>query len=178
MANLLLSLMLVFLPLSFATVGGGQSALADIHRQVVEVHHWMTPAQFLDVFAIARMAPGPGSVLCTLIGWHVAGFWGAVVATLSIIGPTALLAYGVAHIWARFGGARWQRAIESGLRPVATGMILAAVYVLFRALEGGWAPRVVALASAAILFRTRVHPLVLLACGAGIVVMVHANQIA
>lgn len=56
-------------------------------------------------------------------------------------------------------------------------MILAATYVLFRALEGGWAPRVVALASGALLLKTRVHPLLLLACGAAIVVMVHGNQI-
>ena len=58
--------------LSIATIGGGQAIIADIQRQVVDVHHWMTAAQFVNDFAIARMAPG-GSLLATLIGWQVAG---------------------------------------------------------------------------------------------------------
>ncbi|MBZ4280762.1 chromate transporter, partial [Mycobacterium tuberculosis] len=89
------------------------------------VHHWMTATQFVNDFAIARMAPGPGSLLATLIGWQVAGFWGAVIATLALFGPTAFLIYGVAHLWRRHKGARWQIALEAGLRPVAAGMILA-----------------------------------------------------
>ena len=101
------------------------TALAAIQRQVVDQHHWMTGPQFLNAFAISRMAPGPGSLLATLIGWQVAGFWGAVAATLGIFGPTAVLVYGIAVLWRRHQGALWQRALEGGLRPVAAGMILA-----------------------------------------------------
>ena len=114
------------------------------------------------------MAPGPGSLLATLIGWQVAGFWGAVAATLGIFGPTAFLIYGVAHLWSRNPGARWQRALEGGLRPVAAGMLLASVYVLLEALEGGWAAVLVALASTALLVTTRINPLILLAAGAAL----------
>src|SRR5260370_458497 len=78
MQKLLLALAAVFAPLSLATIGGGQAVVADIQRQVVGVHHWMTAAQFLDAFAISRMAPGPGSLLVTLIGWDRAGFLGAI----------------------------------------------------------------------------------------------------
>ena len=98
MQSLPFSILLVFLPLSLVTIGGGQSAIADMHRQIVEAHHWMSAAQFVDAFAIARLAPGPGSLLATLIGWQIAGFWGAVAATAGIFGPTAFLIYGVAHI--------------------------------------------------------------------------------
>lgn len=155
----------VFVPLSLVTIGGGQSAVADIHRQVVSVHHWMTSGEFLDAFAISRMAPGPGSLLVTLIGWHVAGFWGAVVATLAIFGPTALLILLVAHLWSRHRGARWQIALETGLRPVAAGLILAAVYVLMLEMAGGWIARLIALLSTLILLTTRTSPLVLIAGG-------------
>ena len=61
----------------------------------------MTEAQFVDAFAIARMAPGPGTLLVTLIGWQVDGAWGALVASIGIFVPTALLVYGLARIWAR-----------------------------------------------------------------------------
>lgn len=166
MPLLIWTVLTVFVPLSLFTIGGGQSAVAEIHRQVVDVHHWMTAGQFLDAFAISRMAPGPGSLLVTLIGWHVAGFWGAIAATLGIFGPTAFLIYGVAHLWSRHEGARWQRVLESGLRPVAAGMILAATYVLLQSLDGGWTARIVALVATALLMATRVMPIVLIAAGA------------
>jgi chromate transporter len=164
----LLALFAVFAPLSLVTIGGGQAVVADIQRQVVDVHHWMSETAFVSDFAISRLAPGPGSLLVTLIGWQVAGIPGAIVATVAIFGPTAFLIYGVAHLWTRYRGARWQVAIEGGLRPVAAGMILAAVFVLLRSLEGGWLARSIAFASTGVLMTTRISPIPLLAAGAGI----------
>ncbi len=172
MGKLLLSLFAVFAPLSLATIGGGQSVVAGIEREVVGVHHWMTAAEFVNDFAISRMAPGPGSLLVTLIGWQVAGVAGAIVATIGIFGPTTFLIYGVAHLWKRHQGARWQKALERGLRPVAAGFILAAVYVLLRSLDGGWLARGIAFASTGVLMTTRINPLLLLAAGAGLFVAV------
>jgi chromate transporter len=85
--SLLLSLVTLFVPLSLVSVGGGQTLVAEIHRQVVDHHHWLTEIQFVDAFAISRMSPGPGTLLVTLIGWDVAGFWGAIVASLAIFVP-------------------------------------------------------------------------------------------
>jgi chromate transporter len=167
------SLFAVFAPLSLLTIGGGQATVAEIQRQVVDVHHWMTAQQFLDDFAISRLAPGPGSLLVTLIGWQVSGVWGAIVATLSMFGPTAFLIYGVAHLWRRHQGARWQLALEAGLRPVAAGMILAAVYVLFLSLEGGWAARAIAVLSTALVLRTRLNPVLLVIGGGALLVGLH-----
>ncbi|MCO5092941.1 chromate transporter [Bosea sp. (in: a-proteobacteria)] len=168
-----LGILLVFLPLSLVTIGGGQSAVADMHRQVVEVHQWMNAAQFVDAFAIARLAPGPGSLIATLIGWQIAGFWGAVAATAGIFGPTAFLIYGVAHLWSRYEGARLLRALERGLRPVAAGAILAASYVLVQSLDSGWLGRGTAIASTALLMLTPINPLLLIAAGAGSFVGLH-----
>jgi chromate transporter len=134
----------------------------------------MTTAQFINDFAIARMAPGPGSLLATLIGWQVAGFWGAVIATFALFGPTAFLIYGVALLWKRHKGARWQIALEAGLRPVAAGMLLATAYVLILGLEGGWIARTVAVVSTICVMRTRINALVLIGAGAAIFVALHA----
>lgn len=167
------SLLLVFLPLSVVTIGGGQSAIADMHRQIVEVHGWMSASQFVDAFAIARLAPGPGSLLATLIGWRIAGFWGALAATIGIFGPTALMIYGVAKLWSRYEGARLLKALERGLRPVAAGMILAASYILIGSLDSGWIGRGLALASMALLMATPVNPLLLIGGGAGCFILLH-----
>lgn len=175
MSSLLWSLFAVFAPLSFVTIGGGMATMADIQRQVVDVHHWMTASQFVDAFAIGRLAPGPGSLMVTLIGWHVAGFWGAMVAMLSLFTPTAVLIYTVAYLWRRHRGARWQRALETGLRPVAAGMILAAGYVLFISLTGGWLAKVLALLSTVVMMRSRINPMLIV--GGGAVIMMLAYSI-
>jgi chromate transporter len=166
----ILALLGVFAPLSLVTFGGGQAVVADYQRQVVEVHHWMTHAEFVNAFAISRMAPGPGSLLVTLIGWQVAGAWGALVASVAIFGPTAVLMLGVAQLWRRYRGALVLRAIEGGLRPVAAGMVLAAVYVLLRSLDGGWLARGLAFAATGVLMTTRIGPVPLLVLGAGVFV--------
>ena len=166
MRSVLGPLAALFVPLSLVSVGGGQTVVAAIHQGVVTNHHWLSEAQFVDAFAISRMAPGPGTLLVTLIGWQVAGVWGAVVASLAIFIPSALLVYGLARLWARYRGARWQLALEAGLRPVAAGMILASGLVLVEALEGGWLARGIALAATGLLLTTRVNPLLLLPLGA------------
>jgi chromate transporter len=165
-SHILLDLAAVFAPLSLATIGGGQAIIADIQRQVVEVHGWMTHAQFAADFAISRMAPGPGSLLVTLIGWQVAGLWGAVVATAALLLPSGFLVFGVTHLWGLYKGAAWQLALERGLRPVAAGMMLAAGWVLLKSLNGGPPARMIAVASLAMLLWTRISPFLLLLMGA------------
>ncbi len=174
MRSIALTLLAVFVPLSLVSVGGGQTVVADIHRQVVANHHWLTESQFVDAFAISRMAPGPGTLLVTLIGWDVGGLWGALVASIAIFVPSALLVYGIARLWARYRGARWQLALEAGLRPVAAGMILASGLVLIEALEGGWVARGIALASTGLLMVTKVNPIVLMAAGAVVFIALHS----
>ena len=67
-ARTLLGLAVVFAPLSLLSIGGGASLLAEIEHQSVAVHSWTTQREFADLFAISRAAPGPGTMLSTLIG--------------------------------------------------------------------------------------------------------------
>ena len=92
----LLALVLVFVPLSLLSIGGGASLLADMEYQSVTVHGWTTAREFADLFAISRAAPGPGTMLSTLIGWKAAGCAGAVTATVALYLPSSLLVYGAA----------------------------------------------------------------------------------
>ena len=115
-----LALLTVFVPFSLVSIGGGPSILAGIQHEAVDVHHWVTSREFVELFAISRAAPGPGSMLTTLIGWHVAGLTGAFVATLALFVPSSLLCYGVAAVWNRHRGKRWHSALERGSRRSAS----------------------------------------------------------
>lgn len=165
MITILLQLMRVFAPLSFLTIGGGQSIIPEIHRQSVEIHGWLSNQEFLDLFALSRLTPGPKSLLVTLVGWKAAGWAGALVASIAIFLPSALLIYYLATIWRRYEGTRMIRAIETGLLPIAAGMILAASGTILKAAQGGLWAWTTALACAAALLLSRINPLWLLAGG-------------
>ena len=161
-----LDLAQVFVPLSFLTIGGGQSVVADIHRQSVAGHGWMNDAQFMELFALSRLSPGPGSLLVTLIGWKAGGWIGALVASASIFVPSSLLVYALARLWGRHRESTWPRVVESGLAPIAAGMVLAAAFTVLRAADGGPLAWCVAALSAAALLFTEISPFLLLGGGA------------
>ena len=63
--------------MSLFAIGGGNSAVPEMHRFAVDVQHWLTDRQFGDSFALAQLTPGPNVIIVTLIGYHVAGVIGA-----------------------------------------------------------------------------------------------------
>ena len=161
----LLLLALVFLPLSLVSLGGGASILAPMHHQTIEVHRWLTQREFVDMFAISRAAPGPGAMMVALVGWKVAAWPGAIVATLAMFLPSSLVCFGAARIWNRARGSRLHAALESGLAPIGTGLVIAgAVAILQASATGplGWA---VAAAATLLLVWRSFHPLVVLLAG-------------
>ena len=170
--NPYLALILVFVPFSLVSIGGGASIFAGVQHQSVDVHRWVTAREFIDLFALARAAPGPGSMLITLIGWKVAGLSGAFVATAALFVPASVLCYVLARIWNAHRGKTWHKALEIGLAPIGTGLILAGAIAVLRLAGASTASVVVAGIVAAILgFRPRVHPLVLLAGGGAVFVL-------
>lgn len=121
----LLALIGVFAPLSLVAVGGGPSIFAGIQAQVVDVQKWMDAREFLHLFAISRAAPGPGTMISTLVGWHVGGFSGAVIGTLALFLPSSLLCFFMIRTWFRHQGKPWHNAVSKGLEPIGGGLILA-----------------------------------------------------
>jgi hypothetical protein len=76
----LLRLAGLFSLLSMLAFGGGAGVIPDMQRAAVDRYQWVTAGQFLDMFAISRAAPGPGSLIVVLIGLKVAGLLGAAVS--------------------------------------------------------------------------------------------------
>src|SRR5262249_56580698 len=95
----------------------------DSTRHAVDVEHWLTATEFTDIFAISQAAPGPSSLIVALIGFKVAGFWGALVAQLAMTLPAASLMLLVSRIWVASSGSTWHLALEHGLAPIAVGLI-------------------------------------------------------
>ena len=105
------ALFLHFLLLSFLAIGGTPTVLPDMHRYVVEVHHWMSSAQFATLYALAQVAPGPNVMYIPLIGWQVAGWAGVAATTLPLLVPAGTLTLLVGHLDAQHPQAALGRAL-------------------------------------------------------------------
>ncbi len=144
--------------MSLFAVGGANSAIPEMHRVAVDVHHWMTDKQFADVFAISQMSPGPNVLIVTLIGYSVAGVAGALVATLAMCGPTAIVAYYVSRLLARSTRSRWPAIIQAALVPLSIGLMGASGWILTQTSDRTWVAVLITLATAALAFATRLNP--------------------
>ena len=163
----LLLLVGVFAPLSVISIGGGPSVFAEMQRQAVDVHGWMTNRDYVDLFAISRAAPGPGSLIAALIGWKAAGLAGAVVAALALYVPSSILMYAAGRVWHRGGSGRLRVAVEAGLRPVAVGLVFAGAWRVLQADGGGLLQSATAVLTTFVMMG-RVSPYLVLGVAAGV----------
>jgi chromate transporter len=165
--NPLWTLALTFGVMSLFAVGGANSAIPEMHRVAVDVQHWMTDKQFADAFAISQMSPGPNVLIVTLIGYSVAGVFGALTATLAMCGPTAVLAYFVSRLLERSRHSRWPTIVQAALVPLSIGLMSASGLILALTSDRTWAAALISVATAVLAFATRLNPLwTLLAGGA------------
>ena len=165
----LVTLAVRFAMLSLLAVGGVTSVLPEVHRVAVDVHGWLTDAEFTQMFALAQANPGPNMLIVALIGWHVAGLPGALTATAAMVLPSCTLAYLVERLWQRVRGTPLRRAVEAGLAPITVGLVIATGWLVARgAPDTGWVAYAITAVTATVFMCTRVNPLWLLA-GAGAV---------
>ena len=170
--DVLWPLVVTLVGFSLSSFGGGPSIFAPLQHQAVEVQHWLDSREFVEIFAIARAAPGPGSLLVTLIGWKLDCWLGALIATLALFVPSSILCYGVARVWNRYRGQAWHAALENGLAPVGVGLIMAGVLAIGQLAGNGVLMWAVAVASAGVLlYRPKFSPVLLLCAGAAVFII-------
>lgn len=171
MSDTLVNLALLFanfLYISLLGVGGGILAVfPEVHRVVVDVYHWMTTQELTTALAIGQAAPGPNFLFVALIGWHVAGLAGAIVASFAAIGPTSAIAL---YVWqakerqAALGP--MGRAMRVGLMPVAAGLMTSTGLLLSTSVTYCWHQAAAILITLFIMIRVKLNPMWLIGAGA------------
>ncbi|MBQ7279332.1 MAG: chromate transporter [Bacteroidales bacterium] len=135
-----IELFFTFLKIGIFTFGGGLGMVALIQNEVVVKHHWMTLAEFTDIFAISQMTPGPvGINVATYAGYTAvlhAGYspaWavvGSLLASVAVILLPALLMVAVLRFLSAHRENRDVRNVMSALSLVVVGIVAAAALVL------------------------------------------------
>ena len=167
-----------FLTLSLMSVGGAISTTSEMHRFLVEQHHWLTQEQFNQSIALAQAAPGPNVLFVALMGWQVgmnagstgAALFGVLVTMVGIMTPSTVITYAAARWGHRNRDLRALRAFKQGMAPIVIALLLSTAWIMASSVGGDvlahWPLWLTAVISGLVIWRTRIHLLWLLAAGA------------
>ncbi len=123
----LLQLFWEFAKISLVCVGGGYASMPLIQAAVVDEYHWLSLSEFIDIFTISQMTPGPiGVNAATFAGMKIAGIPGAVCATMGFALPSLILCVLLARMFMKYGHLGAIHGILNGLRPAVVALIAAA----------------------------------------------------
>lgn len=156
---------LLFLRLGLTAFGGPAAHVAMMRDEVVERRRWLTAEQFLDLLGATNFIPGPNSTEMAIHVGHRRGGWpGLVVAGVCFILPAALLTYGFAWLYVRFGRLPAASATLYGVKPVIVAVVVQALFALGRTAIKNKTLAVLTLAAVA-MNATGVNELVVLSTG-------------
>lgn len=136
---------LAFAGLATTLFGGGLVMVPLLEGLIVDHLGWLSHAGFSAGLAASQLTPGPILGIATFTGMEVGGPAGALLATLGIYLPTALISVGVDSMAERLRGARAFQHAMVGVRCAVVGLIAGAAISLVLKLPAqglAWQPAV------------------------------------
>ncbi|MDR3539767.1 MAG: chromate transporter [Desulfosporosinus sp.] len=125
----ILKIFLSFFKISPLSFGGGFAMIPIIEDEVVRKQQWVTKEQIVDVFAIIQSLPGAIAVnAASLVGYQIAGVFGAIAAFLGVILPTFAIMIVFGAMLITYQHNFYVQAALQGIRPVVVAMIASAGY--------------------------------------------------
>ena len=159
--DVLAQILLFFTKAGAFVFGSGLAIIPFLQQGVVQQFGWLTEHQFLDAVAVAMITPGPVVITVAFIGFLVAGFPGAVMASIGIFLPVYLFTIIPAPWFKRHRDNPQLKAFVDGATAAATGAITGAVLVLGARAITDVPTAIIGLVSLVILWRFKVSEPVL-----------------
>ena len=158
----LAKLFTTFSGMSLMLFGGGYVIIPMIQEIVVNSYGWLTQNEFSNAIAMGQVTPGPILISAAFIGYKVQGIWGAIVSTVGIFFPPALLMVTLSHLLEHIKGSVVIQAALKGIRPAVIGMIFTAGYVVAQTAQIHWASLLIFAASLAAIWKFKVEVVVVI----------------
>ena len=126
-----LQLFWAYLKIGIFGFGGGYAMLSMIQFEIVEHYQWINAEEFADIVALSQMTPGPISInMATFTGYTVGGFWGSLIATVSLVLPSLLMLYFVLKMLFKHKDNYIVKSTLSLMKPVIAGLIFVAALLM------------------------------------------------
>jgi chromate transporter len=145
--------------------GGGFTSIGLIQLDVVERFHWVSTKEFLDGIVMGQVTPGPIVITATFLGYKLAGFLGAAMATVAIFSSDFFILSLLMPYYDRLRELKPVRVMEQGILAAFVGMLGLVLYNFGRTTFVD-IPSVIFMAAAFIALLKKVDLLYILVTGA------------
>ena len=122
--------------------GGGQVLVPFLYTEFVDFKDYLSSSEFLSGFAIAQAIPGPTFSFASYIGalsMREYGIWGEILggflAAVGIFVPGTLMMIFLIRFWDQLKKFRIIKASLEGITAVSSGMVVAAIFLLFEPVQ-------------------------------------------
>lgn len=143
--------------------GGGQVLVPFLYTEFVDFKDYLTSSEFLSGFAIAQAIPGPTFSFASYIGalsMREYGTWGEILggflAAVGIFVPGTLMMIFLIRFWDQLKKIRAIKASLEGITAVSSGMVVAAIFLLFEPVQSTILNFSLIIATVAILLFTKI----------------------
>lgn len=135
--------------------GSGLAIVPFLHGSVVNEYHWLTETEFIDAVAVAMITPGPVVITVGFIGYLIAGFPGACVASLATFLPCYLFTIIPAPYFKKYGKLKSIKAFVDGITAAVVGALAGSVIVIAIRTIKDIPTAIIAIAAILILLKTK-----------------------
>lgn len=127
----IINLIIEFFKTGLFAVGGGLATIPFL-SEMGQKFGWFTIEELSTMIAVSESTPGPiGINMATYVGYDVAGLFGGLIATLSLVAPSVIIICIIANYFNRFKDSKLVKSIFNGLKPAVIAFIIAACLSLF-----------------------------------------------
>ena len=168
---------LYFLKIGALLFGSGYVLLAVLRADLVARLHWLSDAQLLDAIAVSQATPGPFFTVATFIGYLLAGWRGAALATLGMFLPAFVYVGATAGFLPKLRKSPVASAFLDGVNAAAVALMAFVGWQFARATLVNVPAVVLAIASVVLVFRYKTNSAWLVLGGAIAGILLHALRI-
>lgn len=130
--NIFYNLFYIFFKIGLFTFGGGYAMIPMMQQEMIEVYHWVSQQEFIDVIAISGITPGVAAVnIATFLGYKVSGeIMGGIISTLGVILPSSCIVLVLTHYFGKFKESDIIQRLLKFIRPAIPGIIASAAFII------------------------------------------------
>ena len=157
---------LFFLKVGSILFGSGYVLLAFLRADLADRWNWLTDQQLIDAITVGQVTPGPVFTTATFIGYLLAGWVGAVLATIGIFAPGFLFVAISQPLIPRLRASAVTSALLDGVVVASLGLMAAVTWHLGRSAIVDVPTAALTIVTTAILFTLRPNSIWLVLGGA------------
>jgi chromate transporter len=164
----LVQLILFFLKVGALLFGSGMVLFAFIQNDVVNGYGWLSQQQLLDAITVGQVTPGPVLSSATFIGYLVAGYPGALAATVAVFLPAFGIIAAISPWLPKIAQYAPVKSFMKGINVAVVAIILMAAVKLGNAAIQDLRTGLMGIASLIILLRYKISSMWLILGGAAL----------